>query len=145
MLLWVYVVSVGWVMPLCTATLAALDDDHRVELAVGAQGTRIVLAHDASDPARSPWHEHCAVSATLVAFSPNPGADGDHVLSFPSGVAVDRFLDMVSGVDVPSGPGLVWVSWTVPGCAMQRVAVAPLREVLTPTACAVVRTTVFLC
>lgn len=143
--LWVYVVSLGWVMPLCTATLAALDDDHRVELAVGAEGTRIVLAHDSSDPARSPWHEHCAVSATLVAFSPDPGAAVDHVLSFPTGVTVDRSFELMCGVEVPSAPDLAWVSWVVPGCAMQRVSVVPLREVLTPTACAVVRTTVLLC
>lgn len=132
-------------MPLCTASLAVLDDDHRVEFAVGAEGARIVLAHDASDPARSPWHEHCVVSATLVAFSPNPGAAADHVLSFPSGVTVDRSFEVMSGEDVPSAPDLVWVSWTVPGCAMQRVLVASPREVLTPTACAVVRTTILLC
>lgn len=145
MFLWVYVVSLGWVMPLCTAAVAVLDEDHRVELAVGAEGTRIVLAHDASDPARSPWHEHCAVSATLVAFTPNPGAAADHVLSFPSGVGLDRSLEVMCGVEVPSATDLVWVSWTVPCCAMQRVSVVPLREVLTPTACAVVRTTVLLC
>lgn len=143
--LWVYVVSLGWVMPLGAATVAVLDDDHRVQVAVGAEGTRVVLEHDASDPAKSPWHEHCVVSATLVAFSPNPGATSDHVLSFPSGVTVDRSFEVMSGLDGPSGPELVWVVWTVPDCAMQRVSVVPLREVLTPAACAVVRTTVLLC
>lgn len=145
MFLWVYIVSLGWVMPLCTATLAILDDDHRVQVAVGSEGTKVVLAHDASDPAKSPWHEHCAVSATLVALTPQAAGTTDHVLSFPTGVTLDRSCAIQNGVEAPAGPELVWVSWTVPDCAMQRVSVAPLREVLTPTACAVVRTTVLLC
>lgn len=132
-------------MPLCTATLAMLDDDHRVQVAVGSEGARVVLVHDASDPAKSPWHEHCVVSATLLVLSPNAEGTTDHVLSFPSGVTVDRSCAVLDGVEAPAGPELVRVSWTVPGCAMQRVTVAPSREVLTPTACAVVRTTVLLC
>jgi len=143
--LWVYVVSLGWVMPLGTATVAMLDDDHRVQLAVGSEGARVVLVHDASDPAKSPWHEHCAVSATLVALSPSAAGTSDHVLSFPFGVTIDRTCAVVTPSEVPSGPEWVWVSWTVPGCAMQRMTVVPPRKVLTPTSCAVVRTTVLLC
>ena len=145
MFLWVYVVSLGWVAPLCTATLAMLDDDHRVQVAVGTGGTRVVLAHDLSDPAKTPWHEHCAVSATLVALSPQGAGTADHVLSFPSAVTLDRSCAVASGGEVPIGPELVRVGWTLPACTLQRLMVTPPREVLTPTACAVVRTTVLLC
>lgn len=135
----------GWVTPLCAASLAMLDDDHRVQLSVVTDGAKVVLAHDASDPAKSPWHEHCAVSATLVALSPDADGPRDHVLSFPSGITLDRSSGGEEGVKAPEGPEFVQVSWRVPGCAFSRVSAAPLREALMPMACVVVRTTVLLC
>lgn len=98
-----HLLGLGWLAPFITALVAASDHDHRVLLSINGEGARVVLAHDAARRGMEPSHEHCVVSAFLVALASESTGGGDHVLSFPSGIELGRATSRASA-DAPAPP-----------------------------------------
>lgn len=99
-----HALSLAWFPTLVSAAVASLDDDHRVDLCWGAEGTSLVLRHE---PGR-PDHHHCPVATLLVSLAqPGGSAHADHVLRFgsaPEELAPGRGRPGQAACATPPGP-----------------------------------------
>ncbi len=93
-LLGLYLLGLGWMAPLLTAGLAAMDEAHGVGMVTGANGSKVVLRHDAANPDQVPWHQHCAMATALTVLGSDDSTRQDHVLNFPTGIDVVRSASM---------------------------------------------------
>lgn len=115
-----YLLALGWLAPLVTAAVACIDPMHRVQLAQGEAGSRVVLAHRGE----AFGHVHEGVAAALVALSDAPDGDEDHVLSFPKGVRIAR--GPVSPEESVASPPVVWIELPMPA-ASEGASLPPTR------------------
>ena len=142
-----YLLGLGWFVPLVTAGLAAMDESHGVGMLASAHGSKVVLKHNASNPEQVPWHEHCAMASALTVLESDDAGQQDHVLSFPTGVDVVRTASMdlssLPCVAVPADSGVDTVVRLLEA-APSRV-VMPTSLYLDSTAAAVARVVVILC
>jgi hypothetical protein len=142
-----YLLGLGWLAPLVTAGLAAMDEAHGVDMVAGVNGPQVVLRHNASNPAQVPWHEHCAMASALTVLGSDDAGQQDHVLSFPTGVDVVRSASMdlssLPAVAVPADPGADAFVRLLEA-APSRVAM-PTSLYLDSTAAAVARVVVIRC
>lgn len=113
-----YLLALGWLAPLVTAAVACIDPMHRVQLAQGEAGSRVVLAHKGE----AFGHVHEGVTAALVALSDAPDGDEDHVFSFPEGVSAARAP--VSHEDSVASPPVARVELSRPS-SVEAVFVPP--------------------
>lgn len=142
-----YLLGLGWLAPLLTAGLAAMDEAHGVGMVSGVNGSKVVLRHDASNPDQVPWHQHCAMATALTVLGSDDSTRQDHVLNFPTGIDVVRSASM----DLSFGTMASLPSTGVGDVVLRLLERAPFRAAmpanphLDSTASAVARVVVIRC